>query len=158
MHHLRDRHFAETTLRRLSTRARLGDDWQTSFNLGTCFSLTHAHICLFATGATCFWISVHLHKGRRGWRRFEHCPLAMLLLLMFCPLYVCALFNGPLHSNNRLARLPQFCYNRFLLFERTSGSGSREAVFDIKLISKPILSSRIGKIRNRRKSSIISNK
>lgn len=66
MHHLRDRHFAETTLRRLSTRARLGDDWQTSFNLGTCFSLTHAHICLFATGATCFWISVHLHKGRRG--------------------------------------------------------------------------------------------
>lgn len=37
MHHLRDRHFAETTLRRLSTRpppplCMAWHDWQTSFN------------------------------------------------------------------------------------------------------------------------------
>lgn len=53
-------HPCTSSLHDLGTIGKLASTW------GTCFSLTHAHICLFATGATCFWISVHLHKGRRG--------------------------------------------------------------------------------------------
>ena len=58
MHHLRDRHFVEATLRRLSTQLPLLSALLCSGltidklapTRGTCFSLTHARICLFATG------------------------------------------------------------------------------------------------------------
>lgn len=124
--------------------ARLGDDWQTSFNLGNLLLINARPYLLIRNGC---YVLLDFCSSAQGQKRMTSIRTlsisdASLINVLSASTFMHYLI-GRLHSNNRLSRLPQFCYNRFLLFQNddgsgTSGSGSR-GVSLIKLISIQLL-------------------